>query len=146
MKRGNNDEKIGEPVENELEENVDMTSNIPAEPVLEDADAEEKSMDDRLAEILGQNKMYDEGNFSIMDIPEASEEEIENSIEESNKLIKIKHDKFLDFLNELLYRSKDAVNKYNELVDKQKSSQCLFYRCKKVYMNEIIHGVKHSGR
>lgn len=80
-----NDEKIGEPVENELEENVDMTSNIPAEPVLEDADAEEKSMDDRLAEILGQNKMYDEGNFSIMDIPEASEEEIENSILEKKE-------------------------------------------------------------
>lgn len=73
-------------------------------------------------------------------------DELENSIEESNKLIKIKHDKFLDFLNELFYRSKDAVNKYNKLVDKQKSVQCLFYRCKKIYMNEIIHSVKHSGR
>lgn len=33
-------------------------------------------MDARLAEILGQNKMYDEGDFSIMDIPQASDEEI----------------------------------------------------------------------
>ena len=73
-------------------------------------------------------------------------DELEKSIEVSNKLIKIKHDKILDFLNELFYRSKDAVNKYNEIVDKQKSVQYLFYRCKKVYMNEIIHSVKHSGR
>ncbi len=75
-------EKNGVLVENELNTNEDLVSQSAAEPAL-GADTDEKSMDDRLAEILGQNKMYDEGNFSIMDIPEASEEEIENSKLES---------------------------------------------------------------
>lgn len=42
-------------------------------------------------------------------------DELENSIEESNKLIKIKHDKFLDFLNELFYRSKDACQQVQQI-------------------------------
>lgn len=45
------------------------------QPVAEEPAAEE-GMDARLAEILGQNKMYDEGEFSIMDIPQASDDEI----------------------------------------------------------------------
>lgn len=47
----------------------------------QERDDEKKSerdddMDSRLKEILGQNKMYSENEFSIMDIPAASEEEI----------------------------------------------------------------------
>lgn len=50
---------------------------VPAEEESLKAPEESASdMDSRLAEILGQNKMYDEGDFSIMDIPQASEEEI----------------------------------------------------------------------
>lgn len=56
------------------------------EPVVEEASeevVEESSasgMDDRLAEILGQNKMYDDGDFSIMDIPQASDDEIASNM------------------------------------------------------------------
>ena len=71
---------------------------------------------------------------------------LENSIEELDKIIEQKHDDFLNFLNELFDRSKDAINEYNRLVDKQKGIPYLFYRCNKVYMSEIIHSVKHSGR
>lgn len=42
----------------------------------ESASGGNPDMDARLAEILGQNKMYDDGDFSIMDIPQASDEEI----------------------------------------------------------------------
>ncbi|MBQ5998782.1 MAG: leucine-rich repeat protein [Treponema sp.] len=79
----NENEKIGAPVENEIEEPVNNASQVSEEVAMTDAGSDEKSMEDKLAEILGQNKMYDEGNFSIMDIPEASEEEIENSKLES---------------------------------------------------------------
>ena len=73
-------------------------------------------------------------------------DKLENSIEELDKNIEQKHDDFLNFLNELFDRSKDAIDEYNRLVDKQKGIPYLFYRCNKVYMSEIIHGVKHSGR
>ena len=73
-------------------------------------------------------------------------DKLENSIEELDEIIEQKHDEFLDYLNELFDRSKDAINEYNRLVDKQKGIPYLFYRCNKVYMSEIIHGVKHSGR
>ena len=41
--------------------------------------SEEKSMEERLAEIMSQDKQYGEEDFSIMDIPEASEEELANN-------------------------------------------------------------------
>lgn len=66
----NDKEKVGVPVEN-MENEVDNKESASSE--------DSSAMDARLAEILGQNKMYDEGDFSIMDIPEATEEEIENS-------------------------------------------------------------------
>lgn len=73
----NEKEKVGvgeETMENEVL-NTEVTE--------ENGSDQTSAMDARLAEILGQNKMYDEGDFSIMDIPEASEEEIENSKLES---------------------------------------------------------------
>ena len=36
------------------------------------------AVDSRLSEILGQNKMYDDGDFSLADIPQASDEEIDS--------------------------------------------------------------------
>lgn len=39
--------------------------------------AENPNMDSLLAEIMSQGKLYDEGDFSIMNIPEATEEEIQ---------------------------------------------------------------------
>lgn len=36
------------------------------------------AVDSRLLEILGQNKMYDDGDFSLADIPQASDEEIDS--------------------------------------------------------------------
>lgn len=73
-------------------------------------------------------------------------EKLEKSIEELNDIVKKNHDEFLGFLDKLFDESKNAINEYNMMVDKQKRVPYLFYRCNKVYMNEIIHSVKHSGR
>ncbi|MBQ1949119.1 MAG: leucine-rich repeat protein [Treponema sp.] len=72
----NENEKVGV-----LEEN--MENVVSSAEKKEEKASDQGGMDARLAEILGQNKMYDEGDFSIMDIPEASEEEIENAKLES---------------------------------------------------------------
>ena len=71
--------------ENE-DETMDDTNIFNSEPENPKNDSEKNSeMDARLAEILGQNKMYDDGDFSIMDIPQASEEEIDSSILKSTE-------------------------------------------------------------
>ncbi|MEE0886823.1 MAG: leucine-rich repeat protein [Treponema sp.] len=67
--------------ENE-DETMDDTNIFNTEPEDSKNDSE---MDARLAEILGQNKMYDDGDFSIMDIPQASEEEIDSNILKSTE-------------------------------------------------------------
>lgn len=64
----NPEEKMNE--DTEKIENTENTENV------EKSENLENDMDEKLKEILGQNKMYGEGDFSIMDIPEASEEEI----------------------------------------------------------------------
>ncbi len=46
---------------------------------------ENAAVDSRLSEILGQNKMYEEGDFSIADIPQASEEEIDSGCLKSSE-------------------------------------------------------------
>ena len=60
-------------VKTEQEETVEISFND------EQLDSE-SAMDSLLSSILGQNKMYDVGDFSIEDIPEASEEEKESSV------------------------------------------------------------------
>ncbi len=67
--------------ENE-DETMDDTNIFNPEPENSKNDSE---MDARLAEILGQNKMYDDGDFSIMDIPQATEEEIDSNILKSTE-------------------------------------------------------------
>jgi len=64
------------------DETMDDTNIFNAETESHENNSE---MDARLAEILGQNKMYDEGDFSIMDIPQASEEEIDSGILKSTE-------------------------------------------------------------
>lgn len=57
----------------EIEEtNVEVSEIETAETT-----AENPNMDSLLAEIMSQGKLYDEGDFSIMNIPEATEEEIQ---------------------------------------------------------------------
>lgn len=77
------DEKIESSADNESDQTDNDMQKVSGGAEMTTTDSTEKSMEDKLAEILGQNKMYDEGNFSIMDIPEATEEEIENSKLES---------------------------------------------------------------
>lgn len=55
------------------DETMDDTNIFNAETESHENNSE---MDARLAEILGQNKMYDEGDFSINDIPVASDDEL----------------------------------------------------------------------
>lgn len=59
-------------------DNVEGAEAQPADEEQNDEKTSERDddMDSRLREILGQNKMYSENEFSIMDIPAASEEEI----------------------------------------------------------------------
>lgn len=54
-----------------FEDDDDATDSVAAAP----AESEE-DVSARLAEIMGQEKQYDDGDFSIMDIPAASDEEI----------------------------------------------------------------------
>ncbi len=44
------------------------------------------AVDSRLSEILGQNKMYDDGDFSLADIPQASDEEIDSGCLKPSKM------------------------------------------------------------
>lgn len=70
-----------------FDESEDITMDEPVflndaevQAASQDVPETNSSMDDRLAEILGQNKMYDDGDFSIMDIPQASDEEIASNV------------------------------------------------------------------
>ncbi len=79
------DEKNSVKEENVMEhENESIVKNQGDDTIeisLNDAQLDSDSaMDSMLSEILGQNKMYDTGNFSIEDIPEATEEEKESSV------------------------------------------------------------------
>ncbi len=80
----NPEEKMNE--DTEKIENIEKSENSNAV----ETSTEKNDMDEKLKEILGQNKMYGEGDFSIMDIPEASEEEIasdklESTVSEDEK-------------------------------------------------------------
>lgn len=81
MNENNESSKTSENIENS--ESLNTTENVANAP-------EENDMDAKLKDILGQNKMYGEDDFSIMDIPEATEEEIasdklESTISEDEK-------------------------------------------------------------
>lgn len=61
----------GGDIENDKSEDKDSTIQAGGVKM-----SDEISMEERLAEIMSQDKQYCDGDFSIMDIPEASEEEI----------------------------------------------------------------------
>lgn len=75
--------------DNEIEQKEETTEEIKQETKEEDKVMSEENtgltsdMEARLAEIMGQEKQYGEGEFTIMDIPEATEEEIAASVLEA---------------------------------------------------------------
>lgn len=105
--------------ENE-DETMDDTNIFNSEPENPKNDSEKNSeMDARLAEILGQNKMYDDGDFSIMDIPQASEEEIDSSILKSTEPEeeKYKNDSAIQFEIPVEEKKDSGENMENKLKD-----------------------------
>ncbi len=105
--------------ENE-DETMDDTNIFNSEPENPKNDSEKNSeMDARLAEILGQNKMYDDGDFSIMDIPQASEEEIDSSILKSTEPEeeKYKNDSAIQFEIPADEKKDSGENMENKLKD-----------------------------
>lgn len=105
--------------ENE-DETMDDTNIFNPEPENSKNDSEKNSeMDARLAEILGQNKMYDDGDFSIMDIPQASEEEIDSSILKSTEPDeeKFKNDSIIQFEIPAEEKKDSGENMENKLKD-----------------------------
>lgn len=105
--------------ENE-DETMDDTNIFNSEPENSKNDSEKNSeMDARLAEILGQNKMYDDGDFSIMDIPQASEEEIDSSILKSTEPEeeKYKNDSAIQFEIPAEEKKDSGENMENKLKD-----------------------------
>ena len=105
--------------ENE-DETMDDTNIFNPEPENSKNDSEKNSeMDARLAEILGQNKMYDDGDFSIMDIPQASEEEIDSSILKSTEPEeeKFKNDSIIQFEIPAEEKKDSGENMENKLKD-----------------------------
>ena len=80
-------------------------------------------------------------HFSVKTI-----EMLENYIKEFNENIVSYHNNFLNYLKVVFDKSKGAINKYNEMAEKTKNITFIFYKCKKISMNEIIHDVKYPNR